>query len=98
MITPIQAIEYIFQIPLKWFSDIERALNMMRGDSGVSVDFSGDYPVIKLGDAFYQYRPIDCAKPTFTDGKLSKIEFYQVMAFCAVAKINSVEVTAGECT
>ena len=98
MIDLLDKVEYIFQIPLTWFRSVASSINKMRGDKGISVDFTGDFPIIKLGDRFYNYRPIDCAKPTFDEsGNLTNIEFYQVMAFCALEKINSNEVTVEEC-
>ncbi len=83
---------------MTWYRSVATAINKMRGDKGVTVDYTGDFPIIKMGDQFYNYRPIDCAKPTFDgSGNLTNIEFYQVMAFCALEKINSVDVEAGEC-
>ena len=91
-------ISYIFQLSLDWLNSIRDAINGLTGTSGVRVTWEKGIQVIQLGDNFYNFRTIDCAKPTFAqDGTITSIEFYKVSAFCAVGKIASNEVACEEC-
>ncbi len=90
---------YIFQVPLTWFKGVTDALNKMTGERGVRVVRDGERFTIRLGDAFFDYRQIDCCQPTFDEsGNLTKLTFYRVNAFCEFTEsVNSAEVTVGEC-
>jgi hypothetical protein len=64
----------------------------------VTVKWVEGQPVIMLGDAFFNYRPVHCAKPTYDEsGNLTKIDFYTVSAFCATGSINPTSVDAEAC-
>jgi hypothetical protein len=91
-------ISYIFQLSLDWLNSIRTAINGLTGTAGVRVKWEKGIPIIQLGDNFYNFRTIDCAKPTFDgEGNLTNIEFYKVSAFCAVGKIASNDVACEEC-
>jgi len=91
-------IDYLFQLSLEWLNSLARAWINLTGTNGVTVKWENDVPVIQLGDNFYNFRTIHCAKPTYDQtGNLTNIEFYALSAFCAIDKVNSTNVACEAC-
>jgi hypothetical protein len=91
-------ITHIFQLGKTWLKKVTAAINGLTGTSGIKVAWDGDRQVITLGDSFFNYRPVHCAKPTYDEsGNLTKIDFYTVSAFCATGSINPTSVDAEAC-
>lgn len=90
---------YVFQVSLAWFKSVTNALNTMYGDTGVTVSRESGTIRICLGGTHYNYRTISCCQPTFTDGKLTGLTFYNVRAFCEFTEsVQTETVAVEECT
>lgn len=98
MIPSLDSITYVFQVSLAWFKAVTRMLNETYGDTGVTVSREDGKLRIALGGTHFNYRTITCCTPTITDGKLSKLTFYNVRAFCEFTSGGeTIEINAEEC-